>query len=256
VTPAELKTALTAVVDPQLAEQLIDEAVSLEEAFLLRKWKYSELDGGRFAEVAARIVYSVDSSNLSRTKSVDDCLRYVDNDQVAHSFPERQGAIHVAKVLRTIYKLRSQRGAVHVSPTYTANEIDSRLIVECARWVLADLLRVFVTTDREQVAATVRSLARFPQPIIRQYDDVPLLQSVSCTTEEEVLAHLLNADDGMTTSRLISAIPKDASGVRRAIKALSAAKSRQLVERGGRWFITDLGITRIEERINNELAAR
>lgn len=253
--PSELKIALAAVVDPQLANQLIHEAVSLEEAFLLRKWKYSELDGGRFAEVAARIVYSVDSGNLSRTKSVDDCLKYVDNDQVVHSFPERQGAIHLAKVLRAIYKLRSQRGAVHVSPTYMANEIDARLIVECVRWVLADLLRVFVITDREQVAVTIRALARFPQPIIRRYDDIPLLQSVAFTTEEEVLAHLLY-DDGMTTSRLIAVIPKDASGVRRAIKALSAAKSRQLVERGGRWFITDLGIKRIEERINGELATR
>jgi hypothetical protein len=132
MTSAELTAALAAAVDPQLAEQLIDEAVSLEEAFLLRKWKYSELDGGRFTEVAARLVYSIDSSNLSRTRSFDDCAKYVENDQVQHAFPERQAAIHIMKVLRAIYKLRSQRGAVHVSPTYTANEIDSRLIVECS----------------------------------------------------------------------------------------------------------------------------
>lgn len=256
MTPAELKAALRQAVDSQLSAQLIDEAVSLEEAFLLRKWKYSELDGGRFAEVAARIVYSVDSGNLSRTKGVDDCLKYIDNDQVDHSFPERQGSIHLAKVLRAIYKLRSQRGAVHVSPTYTANEIDSRLIVECARWVLADLLRVFVTADRDQVAATIRGLSRFPQPIIRRYQAIPLLQSVTFTTKEEVLAHLLNDDDGMTGSGLIAVIPKDASGVRRALKALSAARSRQIVERSGVWHITDLGIARIEQRINQELAAR
>jgi hypothetical protein len=95
--------------------------------------------GGRFAEVAARIAYSVDSGNLSRTKSVDDCLKYIDNDQVPHHFPERQASIHLAKAIRAIYKLRSQRGAVHVSPTYTANEIDSRLIVEAVRWLLADV---------------------------------------------------------------------------------------------------------------------
>jgi hypothetical protein len=57
------------------------------------------------------------------------------------------------------------------------------LIIEAVRWLLADLLRIFVTTDREQVAATIRSLARFPQPIIRQYGELPLLQSVSFTTE-------------------------------------------------------------------------
>lgn len=252
MTPNELKLALSTSVDVQLADQLVEEFVSVEGAFLLKKWKYSELDGGRFAEVAARIIYSVDSSNLSRTKSVDDCLKYIDNDQVVHKFPERQGAIHLAKVLRAIYKLRSQRGAVHVSPTYTANEIDSRLIVECVRWVLADILRVFVTADHEKVAETVRSLARFPQPLIRNIKGQPLLQSVSFTTEEEVLAQLVNSDDGMATADLVKVVPKAASGVRTAISNLSKAKSRQIAGRAGRWLITDLGIMRIEKRIVEE----
>jgi hypothetical protein len=252
MTPDELKRALSLTIDGQLAEQLIEESVALEEAFLLKKWKYTELDGGRFAEVAARIVYSVDSGNLNRTKSVDDCLKYVENDRVTHDFGERQAAIHLAKVLRAIYKLRSQRGAVHVSPTYTANEIDSRFIVESVRWTLAELLRLFVTSDREAVAELVRNLARFPLPLIRMYGDLPMLQSVTFTAEEEVLAHLLYSENGMTTPELVAVIPKDPSGIRRSVKILSSAKSRQIIERKGRWLISDLGIGRIEERIARE----
>ena len=184
MTPEQLAIALGLSIDSRLASQLVEESVGLEEAFALRKWKYTELDGGRFAEVAARITYSVDSGNLSLTKSVDDCLKYIDNSQVAHHFPEKQAAVHLAKVIRAVYKLRSQRGAVHVSPTYTANEIDSRLIVEAARWVLADILRLFVTGNRNEVAAIIRGLARFPQPLIRRYEDLPLLQSVTFTAEE------------------------------------------------------------------------
>lgn len=246
---------LATAIDSTLAEQLIEEATSIEEAFLLRKWKYTELDGGRFAEVAARILYSVDSGNLSRTRSVDDCLKYIENNQVAHSFPEPQAAAHMAKVLRAVYKLRSQRGAVHVSPTYSANEIDSRLVIEATRWLLAEILRIFVTSDRVAVAAAVRELARFPQPVIRLYQEIPLLQSVSFTTEEEVLAHLLNSDDGMTTAELVRVTPKAASGVRLAVKNLASARSRQIVERSRRWFITDLGVSRIEARIMKETAA-
>lgn len=252
MTPDGLKAALAKTIDPQLAEQLVDQFVAVEEAFLLKRWKYSELDGGRFTEVAARIVYSVDSSNLSRTKSVDECLKYIDNDQVPHKFPERQAAIHLAKVLRAIYKLRSQRGAVHVSPTYTANEIDSRMILESVRWVLADLLRIFVVTDREMVAGIIRDLSRFPQPLIRNIEDEPLLQSVTFTTEEEILAHLLHAGDGLAAATLVKIIPKSASGVRSALSKLSDAKSRQIVNRAGKWFITDIGIARIEERIVRE----
>ena len=254
MTPDELKVALQANVDSRLATQLIDESVALEENFLLKRWKYTELDGGRFAEVAARITYSIDSQNVSVTKSVDDCLKYIDNQQVPHHFPEPQSAIHLAKVIRAIYKLRSQRGAVHVSPTYTANEIDSRFILEASRWVLAELLRLFVTGDREEVAEIVRELARFPQPLIRTYQDVPLLQSVRFTTQEEVLVHLFHAPDGRSLADLIAAIPKAPSGVRQAVKDLQGPKVRQVVVRSGRVLITDLGIRRIEERLASESA--
>jgi hypothetical protein len=251
--PSELTAALAKVVDAQLAAQLVQEAMSLEEAFLLKRWKYTELDGGRFAEVAARIVYAADSGNVSLTKGVDDCFKYVDNNQVQHDFPEKQAAGHFARVIRSIYKLRSQRGAVHVSPTNTANEIDSRLIVESARWVLAEIMRIFVQSNREQVAEAIRNLARFPQPLIRTYGEVPLLQSISFSTEEEVLAHLLYAEDGRLIRDLISAIPKDQSSVRRAVKKLAAAQCRQTILRGERWFITDLGIGRIEDKIAKEV---
>lgn len=245
-----LEAELAKNVDPTFAKQLIEESVALEEAFLLKRWKNTELDGGRFAEVAARILYSIDSGNVSPTKSVDDCLKYVDNVQVSHGFPERQSAIHLAKVLRSIYKLRSQRGAVHVSPTYTANEIDSRLIVESVRWTLAEILRIFVTSDRGKLAETIRSLARFPQPLIRIYGEQALLQSTSFTAEEEVLAHLMFADAGMTQPGLVSVIPKDGAGVRRAITKLVSAKFRQIVLRNGKYSITDLGIARIEIKVN------
>ena len=246
---AGLAAQLAKSIDQTLAEQLIEEATELEQSFLLGKWKHSELDGGRFAEVAARIVYSADSGNTSLNKSVDDCLRYVDNQQVQHSFPEPQGAIHLAKVLRAIYKLRSQRGAVHVSATYTANEIDSRLIVECVRWVLADLLRIFLQINREEVATLVRELARFPQPLVRNYGDQPLLQNVTFTIEEEILAHLLEAPSGMTVARLVAVIPKDPSSVRKAAKRLQGSPLRQVIDRGKVLFITDLGTARVEQKV-------
>jgi hypothetical protein len=256
VQPPELVAHLAVAIDATLAQQLIDEYMSLEETFLLRKWKHTELDGGRFVEVAARTIYSVDSRNVALTKSVDDCLRYIENTQVPHNFPEPQTTNHIGKVIRSVYKLRSQRGAVHVSPTYTANEIDSRLIVEAVRWIFAEVLRVFLVSDRELVADIVRSLARFPQPMIRLYEGIPLLQVTTFTAEEEVLAHLLHARSGMTTAELCKLIPKDRAGVARAVKKLASAGFRQIVERSGKWLISDLGITRIENRIASEARSR
>ncbi|HCT76503.1 MAG TPA: hypothetical protein DGG94_02955 [Micromonosporaceae bacterium] len=249
VTQSGLSHALGQATEPTLAVRLFEEAAKLEEAFALRKWQSTELDGGRFAEVAARIIYGVDSGKFNLSKGVDDCLRYVENPQVTHAFPDLQSANQLALILRATYKLRSQRGAVHVSPTYTANEIDSRMVVEGVRWVLAELLRVFVTTDQSALVTAVEELSRFPHPLIRQYGGQPLLQSISLTAEEEVLVHLLNERTGMTQAQLIRAIPKDPSGVRRAVKHLADGRTRQIVGVGDRWEITDLGIVRAEARL-------
>ncbi len=247
--PADLVAELSKTVNPTLAKQLVDEAIANEEAFRLRRWGSAELNGGRFAEVAARIMYSIDSGNLNLTKSVDDCFRYIENPTVPHSFPEAQAALHLTKVIRSIYKLRSQRGAVHVSPVYTANEIDSRLVVESVRWTLAELLRLFIASDPRLLTETVQSLARFPSPLIRIYGERALLQSTTFTIEEEVLAHLLFASTGLTAKQITAMIPKDPSSVRKAVKKLCGTKLRQAIAVDDSYQITDLGIDRIEAKV-------
>jgi hypothetical protein len=251
-TGSELVAALGLATEPRLAAQIFQEATDLEEAFALKRWKYTELDGGRFAEVAARIIYGIDSGRFNLTKGVDECLKYLDNDQVPHHFPDRQSANQLTRILRAVYKLRSQRGAVHVSPTYTANEIDSRMVVEGVRWVLAELLRIFVTSDQGALVAAIEELSRFPYALIRNYGGQPLVQNIHLTAEEEVLVHLLNNREGMIVSRLIQVIPKDPTGVRRAVKNLAGGKVRQVVSVGDKWQITDLGIGRIESRLIRE----
>ncbi|OJU88103.1 hypothetical protein BGO17_03970 [Candidatus Saccharibacteria bacterium 49-20] len=249
---ADLVSLLSQSIDGRLAQSLVDEFIELEEAFTARKWKATELDGGRFAEAASRIVYAIDSGNLNLTKGVDDCLRYIDSQQLSHAFPERQTAVHLAKVIRVVYKFRSQRGAVHVTPHYTANEIDSRLVQEMVRWILAELLRLFVVGDREVVAAIIRDLARFPFPLMRMFGDDAFLQATSFTTEEEILAHLLFNRGGLAQADIVRVVPKDASGISRAIKKLQSASCRQIKKMGNKWVLTDLGINRIEERLARE----
>ncbi len=247
----KLRIELSNSIDSDLASQLIAEHTAIEEAFSLRRWGYAELNGGRFAEVAARILYAVDSGNLSLTKSVDDCLKYIENNQVPNAFPEPTASRHLTKVIRSIYKLRSQRGAVHVSHAYTANELDSRLVVESVRWVLAELVRIFVTTDISLVEQTVRRLARFQHPIIRLYNDRPFVQATNLSTEEEVLVQLMFGGTMLSTPELVRLVHRDPSGIRRSIKKLAGPRIREITGTEAGWHITDPGILRAEAALLN-----
>src|SRR5947199_8957837 len=103
-----LHRQLVPPLDGPLANQLLAEYISQEKRFVLRDWEPSTLDGGQFAEAAARVIYHIDSGNLNRRKSVDDCLSYIEDRKQnnRHLFPERKAAIHLTRDLRTVYKFR------------------------------------------------------------------------------------------------------------------------------------------------------
>jgi hypothetical protein len=240
-------------IDQRMAEQLIDEFISGERRFVLRDWGPATLDGGQLAEAASRILYHQDSGNLSHTRTVAKCLDYVEDpdNTNAHSYPDRKSALHTCKVLRTLYKFRSDRGAVHINPVYDANHLDSRLVIEAMRWTLSELLRVFWTGDRDVVAATIRELVVYEVPAVAVFDGVPLLQRIDCDAEEEVLLLLhYKADEGMTRIELGRSIPRPASTIAGALHRLTARISRQVVlGSNGSYRLTDLGTRRVLEEL-------
>ena len=252
-----LLSALCPPLDTVLVEQLIDEFASNERRYILGDWEPATLDGGQFAEAAARIIYHQDSGNLNRRKSVDDCLKYVEEpkNENSHAYPDRKSALHAARVVRTLYKLRSDRGAVHIDPDYSANHIDSKLVIECVRWLMSEILRVFWQNDRSAVAAAIREIAQFEVPVIGRFEDRLLVQRTDCTTEEEILILLHHAGDpGLSRRQLGNYVQKDASAVTRALARLLSPAVRQLVLLGtGSYRLTDLGIKRVLTELSHKL---
>ena len=215
---AALSRSLAPPLDKVLADSLLQEFVDLERRFVLGDWEPATLDGGQFCEIAARIVYHVDSCNLNRTKGVDACLKYVEDDtnSNSHSFPKRRTALHLAKVIRTVYKFRSQRGAVHIDPAYTANEIDATLILAMVRWTTAEVLRVFWSGSTSDVVRAIKEIVRFEVPAILEVDGRHLVMRTDCTIEEEVLLLLHSAgESGLPRSELGQG---NSENVRRHIK--------------------------------------
>jgi hypothetical protein len=75
--------------DSVLASSLFAEFLDLERRFVLGDWEPATLNGGQFAEIAARIIYHIDSANLNRRKPFDDCMKYVEEDKgvLKHASP-------------------------------------------------------------------------------------------------------------------------------------------------------------------------
>ncbi len=256
VEEAQLLAQISPPLDHLLATQLIDEFVSQERRYIQRDWEPAELDGGQFCEVLARILYHQDSGNLNRSKEFDECAAYIENEQGAqHVLQPRKTALHLVKVLRTVYKFRSQRGAVHISPTYVANHMDARLMIEGVRWAMNETLRVFWQGDREMVARSIRELLQFDVPCVGIFENVVMVQRTDLSPDEEVLVLLhYGGEAGLSRKELGRYVRHPAPRITEAIQRLEAPNCRQIVQlTKGAYRLTDLGSKRIREQLADKL---
>lgn len=143
MTAADLITEVSSSIDPAFAKAIVESYIEVQQRFLAGDWKPAELDGGRLCEAVARALYQLDSGTITHVQLPGElCEKIVDADnkhphQLAAS--DRQ---HLCRAIGLVYKFRSSRGAVHISPSYTANYMDSMLVLHAGKWIFAEFLRL------------------------------------------------------------------------------------------------------------------
>ncbi len=255
-----LISRLAPPLDTALATQLVDEFVSMERRYIQRDWEPAELDGGQFCEILARVLYHLDSATPNPGKDFRECVDYVEDPKGhhvgKHAINPRHDGIHLVRVLATMYKFRSQRGAVHISPSYGPNQMDARFLMESVRWCFNETLRIFWNGDREQVAKTVRELLQFDVPCIGKYEDVLLVERTDLAPDEEVLVLLHYAgEDGYSRKQIGQYARLAPPRITDALKALTGPDCRQVVyiESLERYRLTGLGSKRIRDELAEKL---
>jgi hypothetical protein len=256
IQKSTLKAQLSVVLNDTLVDLLVDEFVSMERRFIQRDWEPASLDGGQFAEIAARLLYHKDSGNLNLSKPFSECCRYIDNEDahVQHGIVPRDDGRHLVHVLRVVYKFRSQRGAVHISPTYKPNHMDSKFLIESVRWLFNEIIRMYWAGDAESAAVAIREILKFDVPCIGQYEDILLVQRTDLSNEEELLVLLHYAGEtGFSRTALGRHSHASPSSVTTILQRLCSAAYRQVVFTGGCYKLTELGSKRMRDTLTDKL---
>jgi hypothetical protein len=255
VDKSTLVAQLAPPLDGQLTEQLVAEFISQEKRFIQRDWEPSQLDGGQFCEALARILHHMDSGNLNRDKDDNECLKYVECEQNNHLIQPRQKALHLAKAIRLVYKFRSARGAIHISQSYQANHMDSKLVLEGVRWLFAETLRIWWKSDRELVAKAIRELLQFDVPAVGKFGNILMVQRTELSPGDEILVMLHYAGEtGFNRKEIGLYVMHPAPRITEALKGLTSPQCRQVVKLGsGNFRLTDIGSKYVRERLTDKL---
>ncbi len=197
----------------------------MEQRFLAGDWKPSELDGGRLCEAVSRCLYQLDTGTVSHTKMPAEIREALLDQSRQHKLPSKDRH-HIARVIELVYKFRSDRGAVHISPTYNANYVDSMLVLHAGKWILAEFLRLAWNADRDTVAEVIAQLVQLEYSLIHELDGKPLVLAKNISAPEEILLLLNHAP----TNRLGRADLREFATHQKP-NTLSVAVSRLIRER-------------------------
>jgi hypothetical protein len=197
----QLTIELAKIVDPSLASSIVDSYVEMQQRFFAGDWQPAELDGGRLCEAVSRALYQLDSGTVTHSELPGTLCDWLEdfNKKRPHALAEGDRR-HFCKAIKLVYKFRSDRGPVHISTEYTANEMDSILMLHACKWMFAEFLRIAWNQDRKITAETIADIIQLEHPLIHEVDGTPLILDHNVSAPEEVLL-LLNHADGHKLQR-------------------------------------------------------
>lgn len=201
LTSQQLILELSTIVDPAFANAIIDSYVEMQQRFLAGDWQPAELDGGRLCEAVARAVYQLDSGTVTHSQLPKDlCEKIEDEKNVRPHTISQPDRLHMCRAVSLVYKFRSSRGSVHISPHYKADYMDSMLMVHAGKWILAEFLRLAWTKDKAVIAETIEQIVQLEYSLIHELEGVPLVLEAGVTAPSEILL-LLNHAEGHKLSK-------------------------------------------------------
>jgi hypothetical protein len=255
LTSEELVLELSIVVDASLARAAIENYVEMQQRFLAGDWQPTELDGGRLCEAVSRCLLQLDKGILDHRKLPSDIRDILLDSRTTHDLAWKD-RYHIAKVIEVIYKFRSDRGPVHISPIYTANYMDSMLVLHAGKWMLAEFLRLAWKKDQEVISEVIAQLVQLEHSLIHELDGKPLVLVKNISAPEEVLLLLNHAPNNRLSKAELyeQAVNQSRNNLSTAISRLITSKD--IRPAGDEVALTPNGQKRVFEEILPKFAPK
>lgn len=243
-----IRQCLTTRFPPNLVDQLTECYVEQKRNYYLGRMRPNEVEGGRFAEAAFRMLQHAAGIPVTPIGTELDTLaisRALENTTRA---PESV-RFHVPRTLRVIYDIRNKRDAAHLGDGIDPNLQDSSLVSGALDWVLAEFIRLAGGLPPDRAYGLVKAITIRRVPAVEQFGNFLKTLRPSLGPSDRTLLLLYHrADPGATITELSSWLkPKQRTNLSRTLAQLEHDKD-YIVLIGDRYKITRRGISAIESQ--------
>ncbi len=189
------------VLPEALRVELVGALGEIARNYAQGRWEPSELNGGKLCEVAYTVLKGHADGRFparaAKPRNMVDACRAL--EEAGSSFP-RSVRIQIPRMLVALYEIRNNRGVGHVGGDVNPNEMDAVAVLYMAKWVVAELVRIFHAVDTEAAAAVVESLVERTVPVVWEVSGRKRVLAKSLTMKEKTLL-LLYSHAGPVSER-------------------------------------------------------
>jgi hypothetical protein len=250
---AQLRAEIASEAGRDLAAELLDAYEELKSRYFRRDFRPGELEGGRFAEAAFRILQlkatgsaTAVGRTLPKLPHLLSTLESADGNVVHESI-----RIHIPRALAAVYNVRNRRDVGHIAADVDANAMDAEYVVATCSWVLAEFVRLFHNCAPDEAQAYVEGIVARRAPLVQVFGEVPFVLKADLSAKEEILLLLYHqGKPGASIDELDGWLPTIERKVIRVRVGELERDYRYVRRLNGRNFITDAGTEFIESRIS------
>jgi hypothetical protein len=227
------RAKLLNAVPPALRDPLFAEFNSIVQNYIEGRFSPSELSGGVYCEIVYTILAGFASGTYPPRPTkprdfVSACRALESNVSGPRSFQ-----ILLPRLLPALYEIRSNRGVGHTGGDVDPNLMDATAVVTIAKWILAELIRVFHTVSPHEAQRIVDSVAEITVPLVWSDGDIKRVLDTSLKLGQRILALLASCPSGARIDALRGWVePDDESYFRRALRKLHTDRFVELNEQG------------------------
>ena len=244
-----LEAQIAAASDPVLAEELTEAYAELKTRYFRRDFRPGQLEAGRFAEAAFRILelkatgsYTPVGKSLPNIQRLLQTLESADASKVHESI-----RIHIPRALAAVYNVRNRRDVGHIAADVDANSMDAEYVVATCNWVLAEFVRLFHGCSPEEAQAYVEAIVKRRAPLVQVLGETPFVLRPDLPAKDEILVLLYHQGPlGASLAELDAWLPTVARNVASARVSELERNQRHVRRVNARIYVTETGAEYVE----------
>ena len=257
--PAVTPATILAGIPSGLRDPLLAALNEITTNFAAHRWEPSELNGGKLCETAYTILRShADGTWATKPSKPNDfkqaCL---DMELVPKAAFPQSVRITTPRLLMALYEIRNNRGVGHAGSAVDPNHMDATLVLAGAKWVVAELVRIFHGVTTAEATEVVDALVERAVPAVWSIGTVRRVLVTGLSMKDQTMLLLYGPAGWVAEADLLAAVEHSNPSVYRR-DVLARAHKDRLIEYDAtnrRAHIAPPGITYVETKLKAHLVA-